>query len=81
MTDTLKEELSGKSEKQTWAICEKPFNIAGIKRTSKGKDLAKENYLWRSLALKEQLDLEQLASTGSSPWGTQTARCGSIWRG
>ena len=61
MTDTLKEELSGKSEKQTWAICEKPFNIAGIKRTSKGKELAKENYLWRSLALKEQLDLEQLA--------------------
>lgn len=61
MTDTLKEELRGKSEKQTWAICEKPFNIAGIKRTSKGKELAKENYLWRSLALKEQLDLEQLA--------------------
>lgn len=61
MTDTLKEELRGKSEKQTWAICEKPFNIAGIKRTSKGKELAKENYQWRSLALKEQLDLEQLA--------------------
>lgn len=61
MTDTLKEELRGKSEKQTWAICEKPFNIAGIKRTSKGKELAKENYLWRSLALKKQLDLEQLA--------------------
>ena len=61
MTDALKEELSGKSEKQTWAICEKPFNIAGIKRASKGKELAKENYLWRSLALKEQLDLEQLA--------------------
>lgn len=61
MTDILKEELSGKSEKQTWAICEKPFNIAGIKRASKGKELAKENYLWRSLALKEQLDLEQLA--------------------
>ena len=61
MTDTLKEELRGKSEKQTWAICEKPFNIAGIKRTSKGKELAKENYQWRTLALKEQLDLEQLA--------------------
>ena len=61
MTDALKEELRGKNEKQTWAICEKPFNIAGIKRTSKGKELAKENYQWRSLALKEQLDLEQLA--------------------
>lgn len=61
MTDALKEELRGKNEKQTWAICEKPFNIAGIKRTSKGKELAKENYQWRSLALKEQLDLEQFA--------------------
>ena len=61
MTDALKEELRGKNEKQTWAICEKPFNIAGIKRTSKGKELAKENYQWRTLALKEQLDLEQLA--------------------
>ena len=61
MTDTLKENLRGKNEKQTWAICEKPFSIAGIKRTTKGKELIKENYLWRSQALKEQLNLEQLA--------------------
>ncbi len=61
MTDTLKENLRGKNEKQTWAICEKPFSIAGIKRTTKSKELIKENYLWRSQALKEQLNLEQLA--------------------
>ena len=61
MTDTLKENLRGKNEKQTWAICEKPFSIAGIKRTTKGKELIKENYLWRSQAVKEQLNLEQLA--------------------
>lgn len=61
MTDTLKENLRGKNEKQTWAICEKPFSIAGIKRTTKGKELIKENYLWRSQAHKEQLNLEQLA--------------------
>lgn len=61
MNDTLKESLRGKNEKQTWAICEKPFSIAGIKRTTKGKELIKENYLWRSQALKEQLNLEQLA--------------------
>lgn len=61
MTDTLKENLRGKNEKQTWTICEKPFSIAGIKRTTKGKELIKENYLWRSQALKEQLNLEQLA--------------------
>lgn len=61
LTDVLKDELSGKNEKQTWAICQKPFNISGIKRTTKGKDLLKENHEWRAKALKEKLDLEKLA--------------------
>lgn len=61
LTDILKENLKDRNEKQTWAICEKPFNIAGTKRTTKGKELVIENYLWRSQALKEQLNLEQLA--------------------
>ena len=60
LTDILKENLKDRNEKQTWAICEKPFNIAGTKRTTKGKELVIENYLWRSQALKEQLNLEQL---------------------
>lgn len=61
LTDELKENLSGKNEKQTWAICQAPFGIIGIKRTTKGKDQIKENYEWRQRALKEQLDLESLA--------------------
>ncbi len=47
LSDSLKEELNGKNEKQTWKICEEPFGIEGVKRTVKGKDLIKENYEWR----------------------------------
>ena len=61
LTDELKEKLYGKNEKQTWAICQQPFNIVGIKRETKGEELKKENYLWRVNALTQKLDLEQLA--------------------
>ncbi len=60
LTDKLKEELKGKNKKVTWAICEKPFNIVGEKRTTKGRELKKENYQWRVKGLNEQLSLEQL---------------------
>lgn len=61
LTDGLKEELRNKNEKQTWAICQKPLQIEGIKRTAKGKELVKENYEWRVRALSEKLELESLA--------------------
>ena len=61
LTNELKEELRGKNKKQTWAICEKPFNLAGIRRTAKGNDLKVENFQWRSNALSLQLGLEELA--------------------
>ena len=61
LTSTLKDELRGKNKAQTWAICAKPFNLVGIKRDKKGLELKKENYQWRSKALSEKLDLEQLA--------------------
>ena len=61
LTSTLKDELRGKNRAQTWAICAKPFNLVGIKREKKGVELKKENYQWRSKALSEKLDLEQLA--------------------
>jgi CRISPR-associated endonuclease Csn1 len=61
LTDELKEKLQGKNEKQTWAICQQPFDIVGIKRETKGEELKKENYLWRVNALTQKLDLEQLA--------------------
>jgi len=61
LTDGLKEELRGKNEKQTWAICKDPFDIVGIPRTTKGEELKKENFTWRAKALSEKMDLESLA--------------------
>lgn len=60
LTNELKEQLKDKNEKQTWAICEKPFAIEGIKRQTKGKDLQKENFAWRVKAVREKMDLEEL---------------------
>lgn len=61
LSDTLKEDLQGKNKSQTWAICAKPFKIAGIKRNTKGAELKLENYQWRTNALTEKMDLEELA--------------------
>ena len=60
LTDSLKESLSGKSEKQVWAICRDKFNIEGTKRTTKGKEQIRENFEWRAKAVNEKLDLESL---------------------
>ena len=48
LTDELKEQLKGKNKSQTWTICQKAFNIEGIKRDTKGIELKKE---------KDKLDL------------------------
>ncbi|MDR1678701.1 MAG: type II CRISPR RNA-guided endonuclease Cas9 [Prevotellaceae bacterium] len=61
LTDELKENLRGKNEKATWAICKEPFNIVGVARTTKGEELKKENFAWRAKALSEKMDLESLA--------------------
>lgn len=61
LTSDLRDSLQGKNKSQTWAICQKPFNIAGVKRSQKGRDLVKENYRLRSVALDSQLSLEELA--------------------
>ncbi|HPF00782.1 MAG TPA: type II CRISPR RNA-guided endonuclease Cas9 [Bacteroidales bacterium] len=61
LTNELKESLKGKNEKQTWAICQNPFKIVGIKRATKGEELKKENFSWRVKAIKEKIDLEELA--------------------
>lgn len=60
LTDELKEKLSGKNDKQTWAICQEPFGIVGVKREGKRDEQRKENYLWRANALSDKLDLEYL---------------------
>lgn len=56
----LKKELLGKNKKQTWAICEKPFHLIGIKRDTKGFEQKVENFRWRCKALNEKLEVEQL---------------------
>lgn len=61
LTDDLKENLQGKNKTQSWAICQKPFGIEGVKRRTKGDEQKVENYSWRVKALSEQMDLEELA--------------------
>lgn len=61
LTDDLKNNLKNKAKKDTWAICQKPFNIVGIKRNTKGAEQKLENYKWRKDALTKQLELEELA--------------------
>lgn len=61
MKDELKESLSGKNKAQTWSECQRSWNLTGLKREFKGKDLQKENYQWRAKSVVERIDLEQLA--------------------
>ncbi|WP_299521376.1 type II CRISPR RNA-guided endonuclease Cas9 [Winogradskyella sp.] len=61
LTDNLFIALQGKNKNQTWAICQKPFEIVGIKRTGNAKDKRLENYRWRVDGLNEKLELEHLA--------------------
>jgi CRISPR-associated endonuclease Csn1 len=61
LADELYDLLKGKNSKAVWAICEKPFGIVGAKRTTSGWEKKVENYSWRANAVKEKIDLEQLA--------------------
>lgn len=61
LIDELKENLKGKNKTQTWAICQKPFALVGIKRNTKGDEQRNENYRWRVKSLSEKLELEELA--------------------
>lgn len=61
LTDALRENLHGKNEKQTWAICHEPFGIVGMKRNGNKAEQKVENYRWRKEALTKQLGLEELA--------------------
>lgn len=61
LTTELYNELEGKAKNATWKIVEVPFNIKGIKQAGKREEQQLERYKWRSLALSEKIDLEQLA--------------------
>lgn len=61
MSAALHDSLCGKNGKQTWAICKEPFHLVGIKRETKGAAQKLEDYEWRTSALSQKLDLENLA--------------------
>lgn len=61
LTDEFRGNLQGKNKTQTWAICQKTFNIVGIKRNLKGRELIKDNYRLRKEALISIISLEELA--------------------
>ena len=61
LTPGLFDALQGKNKGQTWAICEEPFGIVGIKRVGTATEKRIENYRWRTNGLSQKLDLEHLA--------------------
>ena len=66
LTDEARDEIKGKNKSQTWAIVASKFNtvgtrLVGVKRETKGRDLKRENYQWRTQALTEQMTPESLA--------------------
>ena len=60
LIDSLYHEIKGKNKGATWKICEKPFNVVGVKRKGSAKEKKLEQYLWRSQSLTKKLELEQL---------------------
>ena len=78
LTDFLKEELRGRNKTQSWAICAKPFNIVGFKRTGKAIEQKVENYQWRVNALSEKLGLEELAVVFSEINGQSNSASGYL---
>lgn len=48
------------AEAHTYNV-ERDFKLVGLKRTTKGYEQKQENYVWRTLALKERVDPEVLA--------------------
>ena len=57
-----KEEVVGWNDREAKnETIEKECKLVGLKRTTKGYELKKENYRWRAQALTEQLGLEEIA--------------------
>lgn len=60
-TNELYKTLEGKNKNATWKILELPFSLVGIKQTGTMQEKKIEKYLWRSEAVKKQLNFEILA--------------------
>lgn len=61
LTDNLYKELQGKNKNATWAILKEPLSLVGIKQVGTMQEKKVERYLWRSKAVKKQLNFESLA--------------------
>lgn len=61
LTEELYKALQGKNKGATWAICQEPFNIVGVKLEGKASEQKLKRYQLRSDGLVNQLDLEHLA--------------------
>lgn len=61
-THELKESLKNKNSKQIWNICKEKWGLEGIKSRFKGFEQTENSYHMRSKALKDELDLENLAN-------------------
>ncbi len=62
LTSELKEALKGKNDSQTWKIISDKFNLVGVNKKLKGKDIVKYNYKVRVDGLSSKLDQEELAT-------------------
>lgn len=60
-TNELYARLKGKNRNATWKELEIPFSLVGIKQIGTMQEKKIERYLWRSEAVKKQLDFENLA--------------------
>jgi len=61
LSDALYQEMQNKNKGATWAICQQPFNIVGIKLTGKANEQKEQRYMFRVQGLAEKLELEHLA--------------------
>ncbi|MCK0130847.1 type II CRISPR RNA-guided endonuclease Cas9 [Flavobacteriaceae bacterium F08102] len=61
LTQELYKTLQGKNKGATWTICQKTFNIQGIKLEGKAAEQKLKRYELRAAALVKKLDLEHLA--------------------
>ncbi len=61
LSEKLKGDIEGKNKGATWKICEKPFEIVGIKQKGNREEQRLEKYMWRANGIKKKLDLESLA--------------------
>jgi CRISPR-associated endonuclease Csn1 len=61
LTKELYNELQGKNKSQTWAICQTPFNLEGIKLSGSQTEQKIERYKLRVEALGKKVGLEYLA--------------------